>query len=167
MWGGEWGRVDFEPASGVCDEMGSHGRHAMMRSWRARFLGALLAVSAGALLAGCDDQLDYSSASGRASAPIPAKTLAKMEQIGTTASAPVLIRAYKQEAEFEMWKQKADGHYALLKTYPDVPLVWSAWTQEDRGRPSGAGGFLYDHPAADEPEFALVSVVQRRLSQRL
>jgi murein L,D-transpeptidase YafK len=93
-------------------------RQAMMRSWRSRFLGALIAVSAAALVAGCEDQFDNSTASGRASAPIPAKTLAKMDQIGTTAAAPVVIRAYKQEAEFEIWKQKSDGHYALLKTYP-------------------------------------------------
>jgi murein L,D-transpeptidase YafK len=30
----------------------------------------------------------------------------------------VLIRTYKQEAEFEIWKAKSDGQYALLKTYP-------------------------------------------------
>ncbi|MGD1036665.1 MAG: murein L,D-transpeptidase family protein [Roseiarcus sp.] len=41
-----------------------------------------------------------------------------MDKIGTTPSAPVLIRAYKQEAEFEIWKMNADGQYALLKTYP-------------------------------------------------
>jgi murein L,D-transpeptidase YafK len=77
-----------------------------------------MAVSAAALVAGCEDQFDNTTASGRANAPIPAKTLAKMDQIGTTASAPVLIRAYKQEAEFEIWKQKSDGKYALLKVYP-------------------------------------------------
>jgi len=90
----------------------------MMRSWRARFLGAFMAVSAGALLAGCDDSLDSSSASARANAPIPSKTLAKMAEIGSTASAPVVIRTYKKEAELEIWKQKSDGRYALLKTYP-------------------------------------------------
>jgi murein L,D-transpeptidase YafK len=30
----------------------------------------------------------------------------------------VLIRTYKKEAEFEIWKMKSDGRYALLKTYP-------------------------------------------------
>jgi murein L,D-transpeptidase YafK len=90
----------------------------MLGNWRARILGVCLALCAAALLAGCDDQLDSSTASGRSLVPIPDKTLAKMEALGTTASSPVLIRAYKQEAEFEVWKQKTDGRYALLKTYP-------------------------------------------------
>jgi murein L,D-transpeptidase YafK len=75
-----------------------------------------LAASAGALAAACDDALD--AGSGRSLQPISQKTLALMDKIGTTASAPVIIRSYKQEAEFEIWKQKSDGQYALLKTYP-------------------------------------------------
>ena len=56
--------------------------------------------------------------SGRSQAPIPGETLALMDKIGTTPAAPMLIRTYKQEAEFEIWKMKSDGKYALLKTYP-------------------------------------------------
>ena len=44
--------------------------------------------------------------------------LALMENKGTTKNAPVLIRAYKKEAELEIWKMKSDGRYGLLKTYP-------------------------------------------------
>ena len=83
---------------------------------RNRLFALALAVSAGALTAACDDALD--SDSGRSLAPISEKTLALMDKIGTTASAPVVIRTYKQEAEFEIWKMKSDGQYALLKTYP-------------------------------------------------
>jgi murein L,D-transpeptidase YafK len=75
-----------------------------------------LAVAAGALAAGCEDALEADS--GRSLRPIPNETLALMDKIGTTPSAPVLIRTYKQEAEFEIWKAKSDGQYALLKTYP-------------------------------------------------
>ncbi|MEG6507733.1 murein L,D-transpeptidase family protein [Methyloligella sp. 2.7D] len=32
--------------------------------------------------------------------------------------APILVRVFKDEAELEIWKQKADGHFALFKTYP-------------------------------------------------
>jgi murein L,D-transpeptidase YafK len=73
-------------------------------------------LAAGLALAGCDDQ--YADGNGRSLAPIPQKTMALMDQIGTTASSPILFRAYKKEAEFEIWKQKSDGQYALLKTYP-------------------------------------------------
>jgi murein L,D-transpeptidase YafK len=75
-----------------------------------------VAVAAGALAAGCQDALEADS--GRSLRPIPDQTLALMDKIGTTPSAPVLIRTYKQEAELEIWKLKSDGQYALLKTYP-------------------------------------------------
>ncbi len=86
------------------------------RTWRSKVLAAGFAIAAAALLAGCEDQLD--SASGRSLTPIPQKTLALMDKIGTTAQAPVLIRTYKKESEFEVWKLNSDGQYALLKTFP-------------------------------------------------
>ena len=67
------------------------------------------------MLAGCDER---EVRSGKAWRPIPGDTLALMQQIGTTKRAPVLIRTYKKEAEFEVWKMKADGKYTLLKTFP-------------------------------------------------
>src|SRR5271165_366747 len=78
---------------------------------------ARVAVAIGVLglVAACDDT---SGLGGRALRPIPPDTLALMEQKGTTKSAPILIRAYKKEAELEIWKQKADGQYTLLKTFP-------------------------------------------------
>src|SRR5260370_19751369 len=82
-----------------------------------RRLDALGLVSgAGALLAGCDDYFD--SGPGRSEHPMSTATLSEMTKIDTTPSSPVLIRAYKKEAELELWKMKSDGHYALLKTYP-------------------------------------------------
>ena len=70
-----------------------------------------------ALLAGCDENLSNST-SYRAYAPIPDDTLALMNTKGTSKNAPVLIRAFKKEAELEVWKQKADGHYVYVKTFP-------------------------------------------------
>jgi murein L,D-transpeptidase YafK len=82
-----------------------------------KFAALALAASLAAMVAGCEgDQL--AGGSGRALRPISSETLALMEKNDTTASAPVLIRTYKKEAEFEIWKQKSDGRYALLKTYP-------------------------------------------------
>ena len=90
-----------------------------------------------------------------------------MEAIGSSKNAPVLIRAYKKEAELEIWKMKADGRYAYLKILPDVPLVGAARAQGPRGRPPGAGRLLFDYAGAHEPEFRLLSLVRRRLSQYL
>jgi murein L,D-transpeptidase YafK len=51
-------------------------------------------------------------------APIPAATLALMTARDTTASAPILIRTFKKEAELEIWKLSRSGRYVLLKTFP-------------------------------------------------
>ena len=81
-----------------------------------RGLARIAVVAAcAAALAGCETDTGIGA---RAIRPIPAETLALMDQKGTTKSAPVLIRTYKKEAEFEMWKMKPDGKYVLLKTFP-------------------------------------------------
>ncbi|OAI29736.1 hypothetical protein A1351_01365 [Methylosinus sp. R-45379] len=72
-------------------------------------VGATLALSA------CND---LGSGSQRALSPIPPETLALMEQAGVTKESPTLIRSYKKEAEFQIWKQRPDGRYAYLKTFP-------------------------------------------------
>ncbi|GJD37708.1 MULTISPECIES: murein L,D-transpeptidase family protein [Methylobacterium] len=56
--------------------------------------------------------------SAKATAPIPAATLALMSQKGTSASAPVLFRAYKKESEIEVWKKAAGGRFVHIKTFP-------------------------------------------------
>src|SRR6185437_4912763 len=54
----------------------------------------------------------------RAYQPLSPQLLALMKAKGTTPQAPVMLRAFKKEAEVQVWKAKADGHYVLLKTYP-------------------------------------------------
>ena len=76
---------------------------------------AVLAAVAAVLLAGCEEQ---GSRNARAYQAIPSGTLALMDSVGSSKNAPVLIRSYKKEAELEIWKMKADGHYALVKTFP-------------------------------------------------
>jgi murein L,D-transpeptidase YafK len=82
-------------------------------------LRRVLAITSLIVLAGCSAsprQSAYSNA--RAATPIPATTLAAMDQIGSNRDAPILIRAYKKESEIEIWKWTTSGRYALLKTYP-------------------------------------------------
>jgi murein L,D-transpeptidase YafK len=86
-------------------------------SWGSRLFALALATSAAALVAACDEQV-AGGPSGRSLRPIPNDTIALMEQKDTTPSAPVLIRTYKKEAEFEIWKLTSSGRYTLLKTYP-------------------------------------------------
>ncbi|KMO30169.1 L,D-transpeptidase family protein [Methylobacterium aquaticum] len=51
-------------------------------------------------------------------APVPPATLALMAARTIAPSAPVLLRAYKQESEIEVWKRAADGRFVHLKTFP-------------------------------------------------
>jgi murein L,D-transpeptidase YafK len=50
--------------------------------------------------------------------PLPASLISEVERKDMTAESPILIRIFKQEAEFEVWKQDRSGKYALLKIYP-------------------------------------------------
>lgn len=55
---------------------------------------------------------------GKADAPVPAATLAVMAARSVEPGAPILIRAYKKEAELEVWKRARTGRYTLIKTFP-------------------------------------------------
>lgn len=57
------------------------------------------------------------SAGDKATAPIPAATLAIMAAKGSSASAPVVFRAYKRESELEVWKRGPKG-YVFIKSFP-------------------------------------------------
>ena len=93
----------------------------MIKSSRIRAIfatpaGRIAAVAlAASLLAACQET---GTGGVKAYRPIPADTLAIMESKGATKSSPVLIRAYKKEAELEIWKMKSDGQYALIKSFP-------------------------------------------------
>lgn len=54
----------------------------------------------------------------KADTPVPGKTAILMREKGMAPTAGVLVRVFKKEAELEIWKQRADGRYALLKTFP-------------------------------------------------
>ena len=56
-------------------------------------------------------------AGDKATAPIPAATLAIMASKGTSAAAPVVFRAYKRESELEVWKRGPRG-YVFIKSFP-------------------------------------------------
>ncbi len=85
-----------------------------------RFGAVALVASVAAGLGGCDETAGGLGMAGsvRASHPLSPEMLALMDKKGVTKEAPVLIRTFKKEAEFEIWKMKADGRYALLRTYP-------------------------------------------------
>ncbi|MFN3672018.1 MAG: hypothetical protein ACK4VM_08930 [Bosea sp. (in: a-proteobacteria)] len=77
---------------------------------------ALVAFVSLALTACSEDERYRGSA--RHNIPIPNATYALMSGKGMTKDQPILIRSYKKESELEIWKRRADGQYALLKTFP-------------------------------------------------
>ena len=67
------------------------------------------------MLTGCNPEL---LEDGKHLQPIPAKLKDDIRKLDSTEQAPVYIRIFKKEAVLEVWKQKKNGTYGLLKTYP-------------------------------------------------
>lgn len=110
------------------------------------------AFAAIGLLAGCQDGDGLRSA--RALKPIPAETLALMSEKGMTKHSPILLRAFKKEAELEIWKMKANGEYALLKTYPMCRWSGQLGPKRREGDRQVPEGFYAITPARMNPNSA-------------
>ena len=78
---------------------------------------------------------------------------------------PILIRAYKKESELEVWKQRPDGQYALLKTYPICRWSGQLGPKVREGDRQAPEGFYTITPGADEPELGLLPLLRHRLSR--
>lgn len=113
-----------------------------------------LIVSSVALLivAGCEEERGRYPA--RAYSPVPASTVAKMEAKGSSKNAPVLVRAYKQESEIEIWKQTSSGEYALIKTYPVCRWSGQLGPKKKEGDRQVPEGFYYISAAQMNPNSA-------------
>ncbi len=77
---------------------------------------ASAAIAAAIALAGCET--DGTTLAGRALAPLSEKMVAELERKNMPKELPILVRIFKEESELEVWKQNADGKFAMLKTYP-------------------------------------------------
>lgn len=76
----------------------------------------------------------------KAEQPVSFQLAATMDRLDMDKSSPILIRIYKESSEFEVWKQKRNGDYALLTTFPICK--WSGKlgpkkTEGDRQAPEG------------------------------
>lgn len=98
-------------------------------------------------LSGCDQ----GGLAHRSLAPIPSETVALMDQVGTSKEAPMLIRAYKKEAEFEIWKMRSDGRYVHLKTYPMCRWSGQLGPKRQQGDRQVPEGFYAIGPAQMNP----------------
>lgn len=53
----------------------------------------------------------------RGAVPLSSGAEAKLARMGSSPTAPMMIRVYKQESELEVWKQTAGGAYELFNSY--------------------------------------------------
>lgn len=84
-----------------------------MSAVRASLLG--VAAAAALTVAGCKDERAVTARSIQSLSP---QTVALMTEKGMARTDPILMRIYKEESKAEIWKKrKADGKYALLKSY--------------------------------------------------
>src|SRR4029450_3376255 len=72
--------------------------------------------------------------------PLSKDTMMLLGKKGMDPQAPIFVRIFKEEAELEVWKQRDDGRFYHLKTYPIC--AWSGdlgpkTKQGDRQAPEG------------------------------
>jgi murein L,D-transpeptidase YafK len=79
---------------------------------------ALLAVFAGVLFpVECLGQSAH-ELPAKATQKLSPELLSLLRQKNMPKDSPILLRVFKEEAELEVWKQDATGHFAILKIYP-------------------------------------------------
>src|SRR5882757_6161176 len=54
----------------------------------------------------------------KATKPLPPELLSLLRQKQMPIHSPILVRVFKEEAEFEVWKQDTTGRFQLVKIYP-------------------------------------------------
>jgi murein L,D-transpeptidase YafK len=83
----------------------------------ARLSAASIALALAVALGGCETD-DLAQVGARALKPLPPALAAEIDKRNMPRESPILVRIFKEEAELEVWKQDAEGKFALLKTYP-------------------------------------------------
>ncbi len=117
-------------------------------------IGAFALIAAAAAFLGGCEETGLGSIGAHANDPIAPETVALMKKMDTSENAPVLIRTYKKESELEIWKMKADGRYALLKSYPVCRWSGQLGPKTREGDRQVPEGFYSITPAQMKPNSA-------------
>ncbi len=83
--------------------------------------------------------------------PVPGFLVAKMRQLDMKDTAPIFIRIFKEESQMEIWKQRADGRYGLLKTYSICKWSGALGPKTKEGDRQAPEGFYTVTPAQMNP----------------
>ncbi|HEY0568820.1 MAG TPA: L,D-transpeptidase family protein [Xanthobacteraceae bacterium] len=122
----------------------------MTSSGTVRVLVASAAIACAVALAGCET--DGMQISEKHLKPVPAALVAEMERKEMSKESPILVRLFKQEAEFEVWKQDRNGRFALLKTYPICRWSGELGPKIKEGDRQAPEGFYTITPAQMNPK---------------
>ena len=119
-----------------------------------RPLAAASLIAFALTLGACQDGTFGGGGSTRHLTPIPPKTLSLMQTKGMAQGDPILIRAYKKEAEMEVWKRGSSGQYALLKTFPICRWSGQLGPKTKQGDRQAPEGFYSIAPGQMNPNSA-------------
>ncbi len=98
------------------------------------------------LLSGCQES-DFP----KAAQPVPHELVATMDRLDMQATAPIFIRIFKEESQLEVWKQRRDGRFALLKTYNICKWSGELGPKKEEGDRQAPEGFYTVAPAQMNP----------------
>jgi len=117
-----------------------------MRSVLQLFVTGVLLVFVGLSLSACGG-----GNVSPANMPIPPETMALMHKKGLKEKSPVFLRIFKKESALEIWKQRDDGRYALLKTYPICAWSGGVGPKLKQGDKQAPEGFYFVPPYQMNP----------------
>jgi len=84
--------------------------------------------------------------------PVPSALVAKMDQLGMKETGRIFIRIFKETSELEVWKERRDGQYALLKTYEICKWSGNLGPKLKEGDRQAPEGFYTVTPAQMNPK---------------
>src|SRR5262245_1679842 len=114
-----------------------------------RRLSALAALAIAALaLAACQDL----GSIPKEIRPVSYTLVSRMDQLQMRETSPILIRMFKEESALEVWKQRADGRYGLLKTYSICKWSGALGPKKTEGDRQAPEGFYVVTPAQMNPD---------------
>lgn len=83
--------------------------------------------------------------------PVPPGLVSRMSELNMKETAPIFMRIFKESSEFEVWKQRRDGTYALLKTYAICKWSGALGPKKVEGDRQAPEGFYTVTPAQMNP----------------
>ncbi|MFC7052143.1 L,D-transpeptidase family protein [Hansschlegelia quercus] len=116
----------------------------------ARAALAMVGLVAALALAGCKSE--QATVASRPTPQLSAATVSLMTEKGMSRQDPILLRIYKEESKAEVWKKrKADGRYALLKSYDICRFSGKLGPKKKEGDKQAPEGFYSVSPAQMNP----------------